>query len=215
MGREHLIYAAFVLFFALLMGLIIATPLLSFGNDESWLYKAFGPTCHQKLSRSLCVFSDGKGYWLGDCTPQGAGFIPDPADRSTVKVTMRSGADLITGYKMPVCARDVGIYGAMLFGALVYPLMRNIRERAVWPAMWLLLSMAPLALDGGVQLVSELGLLPFVYESTNAIRIATGALAGFVAALYAIPILMNMFGGDERPKQSGGEKKAEKQGEPA
>lgn len=195
MDRDLLIYAAFIAFFAILMGLILATPILSFSQDMSAYYKAFAWTCHQKISRSLCVFTDGKSYWIGDCTPQNGVFISDEADRTQVEVVETSPAGAtITGYKMPVCSRDVGIYGAMLFGALVYPLMRDIRSKSVWPAAWLILAMVPLGIDGTVQLVSEFGFLPFVYESTNAIRLATGALAGFAAAIYAIPILMNMFG---------------------
>jgi uncharacterized membrane protein len=194
MGREHYIYAAYVLVFAILVGLVVAVPLLSFSQDMGAFYKAFGPTCHQKISRSLCIFSDGKGYWLGDCTAQDFGFVNDAADRAAIKVTASAaGGATMTGYKMPVCARDFGIYGAMLLAALAYPLMRDIKSRDVWPAVWLILAMVPLALDGGIQLVSELGFLPFLYESTNAMRLATGALAGFVATLYAIPILMNMF----------------------
>jgi uncharacterized membrane protein len=200
MGRELIIYSVFVLLFAVLMGLIIAAPLLSFSQEEGWLYKAFAPTCHQKISRSLCIFSDVKSYWMGDCTPQGSGYVPDASDRSTIKVVAPGPNGTITGFKMPVCSRDFGIYGAMLLGALIYPLLRDLKGREVWPAIWLILAMVPLALDGGIQLVSELGLLPFVYESTNAMRLFTGALSGFVAALYAIPILMNMFSGDEKPK---------------
>ena len=48
-----------------------------------------------------------------------------------------------------------------------------------------------------VQLVSELGALPFVYESTNMMRIITGLIAGITAALYVIPILVNMLTTEE------------------
>jgi len=193
MAREHYIYGVYVIVFIILSGLIIATPLLSFSQDTTVLYKAFAPTCHQKISRSLCILSDGKGYWMGDCTPQGSGFVNNLADSRTVMVQYKDGTTTITGYKMPVCARDFGIYGAMLLAALIYPLIRDIKEDKVWPAVWLIAAMVPIALDGGIQLVSEMGLLPFIYESTNAMRLFTGAIAGFAASLYAIPILMNMF----------------------
>ena len=198
MDRETVVYAAFVLFFAILMALIIATPLLSFTQDESVIYKAFSYTCHQKISRSLCVFSDNRSYWIGDCTNQSGVFVDDIQDRETIKVVVDTAAGPVIGYKMPVCSRDVGIYGAILLGALLYPLFRDIKDKNVWPAIWLILAMVPIGLDGGIQLVSEMGFLPFVYESSNAMRLATGAIAGFAAALYAIPILMNMFGGEEK-----------------
>jgi len=203
MTRETYIYGIYVLFFAVLVGLIIATPILSFSQDTSALYKAFSYTCHQKISRSLCVFSDGKNYWIGDCTPQDSVFVDTAADSRTIKEQYTNGATTITGYKMPVCARDVGIYGAMLLAALIYPLFRDINDKKVWPAIWLILAIVPLALDGTIQLVSEFGFLPFVYESTNAMRLFTGFLAGFAASLYAIPILMNMFGTDDGETKKG------------
>lgn len=196
MGREPIIYGFYMVFFVLLVGLILAVPLLSFTQDMDAFYKAFAPTCHQKLSRSICVFSDGKGYWMGDCTPQDLGYVSGAADREQVKVAYGS----ISGYKMPVCARDFGIYGALLLGGLLYPLVRDLKDRSVWPAIFLILALVPIGFDGGLQLVSEFGVLPFLYESTNAMRLATGGIAGFVAAFYAIEILMNIFGDDKKPK---------------
>ncbi len=133
---------------------------------------------------------------MGDCTPQESVFVDSSADRKqiTVQGTTVQGSSYV-GYKMPMCARDLGIYGAMLLGGILYPLVRNLKTKDVWPAIFLIVAIIPLALDGTIQLVSELGFLPFTYESTNAIRLATGAIAGFVAAFYAIPILMGMFGG--------------------
>ena len=200
MKTEHLVYVIYVAFFLAAMTAILAVPLLSFGQDMGAAYNAFSYTCHQKMSRSLCVFSDGAGYWMGDCLQQSGIFLNDALDRKAVEVK----AGTAIGYKMPVCARDFGLYGAMLLAALVYPFIRKIDDKAIYPAMWLLVAIVPLALDGGIQLVSEMGFLPFVYESTNLLRLLTGAIAGFAASFYAIPLLMNMFG------SSGVEKKKEK-----
>jgi len=189
MEREWVVYAAYMLFFMVLVGLLLATPLLAFRDGAQGLYDAFAPTCHQKISRSLCVFSDNRTYWLSDCTPQTGQFVTGADDRSTTRVE----SDGVVGYKMPVCARDFGIYGAMLLGGAVYPFVRKLRERRLYPAIWLVLAIAPLALDGGLQLLSETGLLPFVYESSNALRLLTGAIAGLAAAFYTIPLLMNLF----------------------
>jgi uncharacterized membrane protein len=206
MPREHAIYLIYLLLLAVLMGLIIATPLLSFTGDMSGYYKAFSVTCHQKISRSTCLFSDGRAYWLSDCTPQSGTYITDENDREQVKVE----SDGTVGYKLPVCARDVGIYGAMLFGALAYPLVRKLEERRVYPAIYLVLAIVPLALDGSVQLASDMGLLPFAYESTNAIRLLTGAIAGFAASFYAIPILINMFSEERKAPEKAGAGKLKK-----
>ncbi|NYZ74096.1 DUF2085 domain-containing protein [Candidatus Micrarchaeota archaeon] len=200
MKIEHLVYAAYVGFFLVTMAVILAVPLLAFQHDMGTVYDAFGYTCHQKMSRSLCVFSDGAGYWIADCRQQNGVFLSAAMDRMTVEVQ----TDTALGYKMPVCSRDFGLYGAMLLGALVYPFLRKIEDKDIYPAIWLLVAIAPLALDGGIQLVSEIGLLPFVYESSNFLRLLTGAIAGIAASFYAIPLLMNMFG------TSGGKKEKEK-----
>ncbi len=188
MERERLAYAGYIVFFVILVGAVFAVPMLAFTSDMDAAYKAFSYTCHQKLSRSLCLFGGASGYWIADCTPQEGEFIPGASDRTAVKVV----ADSVTGYKMPVCSRDVGLYVAMLLGGLVYPFVRRLDDGAMYPAVFLVLAIVPLGIDGSLQLVSELGLLPFIYESTNLIRLATGAIAGFAAAFYAIPVLANL-----------------------
>ncbi|MDD5171434.1 MAG: DUF2085 domain-containing protein [Candidatus ainarchaeum sp.] len=202
MKIEHAVYGAYVGFFLIIMAAILAVPLLAFQQDMGAAYDAFAYTCHQKLSRSLCVFSDGDGYWIGDCTNQTGGYVATAADRRIVEVR----TDSIVGYKMPVCARDFGLYGAMLLGAIIYPFVRKLDDKTIYPAIYLILAIVPLALDGGIQLVSEIGILPFVYESSNAIRLLTGAIAGFAATFYAIPMLMNMFGSSNDGKKKDGAK---------
>jgi len=185
------IYAAYVVIFAAFFLLILAVPIASFQEDESGWYQILSATCHQKISRSLCIFSD---YGIGDCTSQSGVFIDSRADRLQTSVIV----DGKTGYKMPVCARDFGLYGAILLVALAYPLIRKLDDTRVPPVIWLILAIVPLAIDGSVQMLSDLGWVPFAYESTNLIRVLTGVIAGGAASMYAIPLLMNMFGDDNR-----------------
>jgi len=189
MERAEIIYLIFLLFFGALTVSMLLVPYLAHGQDMDGAYELFAPTCHQKISRSLCLFKSGTAIWIDDCTEQRGVFIPGQLDRETVLVEKEG----VYGYKMPVCSRDVGIYGAMLLGALAYPFISKIGSRKVPPVLYLALALVPIGLDGTLQLVSELGLLPSVYESTNLIRLLTGGIAGFVAALYSIPILVNMF----------------------
>ena len=51
--------------------------------------------------------------------------------------------------------------------------------------------MIPIGIDGGLQFISDLGVVPLAYESTNMLRLLTGAIAGIVASFYAIPLIMN------------------------
>ncbi|MCI0503873.1 DUF2085 domain-containing protein [Candidatus Micrarchaeota archaeon] len=196
MDRTHAAYATYMLVFLLLCGSALIVPFLAFSQDMGWAYGAFGPTCHQKLSRSLCVWGGDAGYWIADCTAQGAGYVSDYLDRKEVRVE----GDGSAGYKMPICARDFGIYAAMLLAGAAYPFVRRLDSRTMYPAIYLLLAMVPIALDGGLQLATEIDkpllgsdLIPFEYESTNAMRLLSGAIAGFAASFYAIPVLVNIF----------------------
>ena len=206
MERAHIAYAAYMAIFIILAGSALAVPFLAFTQDMGGAYAAFGPTCHQKLSRPLCVFQGAPvagavegtalSYWVADCTPQGGGYISDYLDRKAVRVETEGA----TGYKMPICARDFGIYGAMLLAGALYPFIRRLDSRAMYPAAYLILSLVPIALDGGLQMATELDrpllgsdIIPFEYESTNAMRLFTGAIAGAAASFFAIPVLVNIF----------------------
>jgi len=191
MERAHFAYAAYIVLFLIINAFFFAVPLLAFTQDMGGVYKLVRDLgiCHQKLSRSLCVFNDGKGYWVADCTAQDGSFVGGATDRLEERVVV----DGAVGYKMPVCARDFGIYGAMLLAGLAYPFFRKLDGKELSPAIWLILAMVPIGLDGGIQLLSDLHWVPFAYESTNMIRLLTGAIAGGVAAFYAIPLLINLI----------------------
>lgn len=190
MERSKIIYGLYVGFLVVFMGLVTLTPYIAFSDlpFAKGLYSAFSPTCHQKISRSLCLF-EGNGTWLGDCTAQAGVYVPN--DRLNVSETI-SGA---LGYKFPVCARDIGIYLFMLIGAIAYPFVFKLDEKRILPPILLIIAILPLAIDGTVQLLSDIGIGPFIgYESTNLLRLITGGMAGFAVSFYVIPILNKMFG---------------------
>ncbi len=192
MNREEMIYIAYLAVTFILAASMFVVPFVAFSDEESAsaLYGVFSPLCHQKLSRSHCIFRDELGYYISDCTPQEGEFIPNDSEL----ISAEQNGNI--GYKFPVCSRDVGLYLSLFFGALVYPLIRKIEDNRLPPAIYLIIAILPLALDGTVQFVTDLGLLPFVYESTNAIRFFTGALAGFASSFYIIPLLINLFSKD-------------------
>lgn len=78
----------------------------------------------------------------------------------------------INDNQMPFCTRDVGIFIGLLVGAVI-ALFVFIRFKLTV----LLIGFVPLVVDGALQLATD-------YESANAIRIATGALAGAMFALF-------------------------------
>lgn len=190
MGKTFFIVYSIVL--ALLMFWILWTPVLAFDHPyEAGNYYQIGSyLCHQKISRSLCVFKSPTGYFIGDCTIQNGKFVQGD-NRLTGAINPKGEV----GYKMPVCSRDVGIYLAMLIGGLAYPFFRKIESKEVPPSLWLVLAIIPLGIDGTMQLLSNIGFqLPVfgLYESTNLIRLLTGLLAGFVLPFYIFP-MVNVF----------------------
>lgn len=95
------------------------------------------------------------------------------------------------GYKTALCARDMGIYWALFIGALIYAIpvvRRKLRPVPIW--LYVLLGIAPIALDGVSQL---LGYPPFNLwpprETLPAFRVITGLLFGFMNAWLGLPYL--------------------------
>jgi uncharacterized membrane protein len=193
MGKTFFIVYSVVL--VLLMAYILFTPIAAFSNPPSvqGAYDAGAYACHQKISRSYCIFNSSTGYYISDCIEQTGTYLSGDSKFLTVKST---NGDI--GYKMPVCSRDVGIYLAMLVGGLVYPFFRKLDSKEMPSIAYLILAIAPLALDGTLQLISNMGFqLPVLgfYESTNFIRLITGLIAGFVLPFYIFPMASMLTGG--------------------
>ncbi len=176
----------------LLNAYVFLTPFLAFSDFESTLplYDAGHLLCHQKISRSNCIFQGANGYYFGDCTAQNGTYIQ--SDSGILSST--KGADV--GYKFPVCSRDIGIYTFLLLGLVAYPFVFDTHSLKVPNMLWFVLAIAPLGIDGTLQLAGSLGYpLPIIgfYESTNLIRLLTGLPAGLALAIYIIPIVNNLM----------------------
>ncbi len=181
MAGSKLPYALFIAFLLLLNGAIFYVPYAASKGDAnaSLMYAAFGPTCHQLTSRSNCLFvssADGS-YSFGDCLQS------DVLSYTRENEVEQNGR---LGYKLPVCARDVAIYLAMLLGALVLPFVRRV-ESDVWPNKWLLVvACVPIAIDGFTQLFG-------LRESSNLLREVTGVIVGFALPFYIVPMLNSLW----------------------
>lgn len=154
--------------------------LASSGSPASdGLYAAFSLTCHQLTSRSLCLYKyDADGhYGIGDCLPLSA--------FSLSKATVVYYPDK-SAFKLPVCSRDTAIYLSMLIGLLLLPFLQPV-ESEEWPSRWILIAAAiPIAIDGTTQLVG-------LRESTNFLRLLTGAIIGIVLPFYILPIINSVY----------------------
>ena len=82
----------------------------------------------------------------------------------------------LNGNQMPFCARDEGIFLGLVIGMVVATVTRY--EISV---KLLVLGIVPMAIDGGLQILTG-------YESSNPTRIVTGVLAG-----AAIALLISLF----------------------
>lgn len=97
--------------------------------------------------------------------------------------------DAYFGYKLALCERDIAIWLAMLLAALAF---RRWRDRLQPPpiSLYLLLGLAPIAIDGLSQL---LGYPPFSFwptrESLPHFRVLTGALFGAMNVWLIFPHL--------------------------
>ncbi|MEM4634243.1 MAG: DUF2085 domain-containing protein [Candidatus Anstonellaceae archaeon] len=170
-------YFLFLIFLLSFNAAILIVPILAMGGfqEANAAYVAFSPTCHQLTARSLCIFKSkiDSSLSIGDCTSQQTGQFS-----RAIRVEYE---DKI-GYKLPVCARDVGIYFAMLVGTLFLPLFQKPFYEE-FPNKWILVAAAiPVGIDGATQLVG-------LRESTNALRLITGAIIGVVLPFYIMPIL--------------------------
>ena len=81
------------------------------------------------------------------------------------------------GIPMPICARCTAIYGGLALSLVAFWLLPRMTEYAA--RMSLLVAVLPLAIDGLTQLVR-------LRESTNALRSATGLLAGIAFGVWAL-----------------------------
>lgn len=81
------------------------------------------------------------------------------------------------GTPMPLCARCVGIYAGMLAGIAAFAAVPLLRERVM--RVVAIVAVTPLAIDGLTQLTG-------LRESTNPLRLLTGAIAGIAFGLWIL-----------------------------
>jgi len=91
-----------------------------------------------------------------------------------------------SNYRFPVCSRDMAIYAAMLMGGLAMPFLWDKDSRKTPNLLILVFAALPIAIDGGTQLLG-------IRESTNSLRILTGAIIGFAIPFYLVPLINDLM----------------------
>ena len=198
-------YLAMINFFILLyFGLPILAPVLMKAGatlPANVIYTIYKPLCHQFGFRSFFLFGEQPYYPLQEAGISGVktfeqvtGFqdLSNPASLARFQARQFTGNEAV-GYKMALCERDMAIYGSILLFGLVYAATGRRMKPLHW-ALWILIGMAPIGLDGFSQLFSQMNwqwlasVLPY-RESTPLLRVLTGVLFGFTTAWFAYPYM--------------------------
>jgi uncharacterized membrane protein len=80
----------------------------------------------------------------------------------------------------------MAIYAAMLVGGLAMPFLWNKDGRKTPNLLILVFAALPTVIDGGTQLLG-------IRESTNSLRILTGAIIGFVIPFFLVPLINDLM----------------------
>lgn len=108
------------------------------------------------------------------------------------------------GERLPLCARNTGIYlGFIVTLIVLYSTGRGRAQRLPpWPMIVVLVGgIVALAIDGFNSLALDLG-LPHLYQPHNLLRLATGLSTGLAMALLALPILNQLFWREHNQQRS-------------
>jgi len=92
----------------------------------------------------------------------------------------------VENHRFGVCARCFGVYFGLLFGFLIYPLIRKVDEIEPLPRFWLFLAMIPIGVDWSLGVFG-------IWDNTHLSRFITGLILGAACAIYIVPALVETF----------------------
>jgi uncharacterized membrane protein len=189
-------------FIAVYLGLALLAPVLmkvGATRPASWIYTVYSFSCHQLGFRSFFLFGEQPDYPRAEFAAA-TGINPDD-----LWAARAFDGNPVLGYKIAICERDVAIYTAILLFGVAFALLR--RKGKVKPlhwALWLLIGVIPMGLDGGTQLLSYIPFLHFPFrESTPLLRVLTGSLFGITSGWFAYPYVEESMEEDLGPKPAG------------
>ena len=185
---------------ALMVGIMLVYSLLPFlapvlmkagaVGAAQLIYQPYKLVCHTYGFRSFFLFGEQVAYARGETdgdferatgisliSPEGLLQARDFQGNATV------------GYKTALCQRDIAIYLAIGINGIAFAFVRRRARPLPW-ALFILLGLVPIGVDGFSQLFSQfpLNLIPF-RESTWYLRVITGSLFGFSVAWLVFPLV--------------------------
>ena len=156
------------------------------------LYTLYSPFCHQLAFRSFFLFGEQAAYprELAGTGLESFGSVTG-IDEGDFLAARAFVGDERVGYKVALCERDIAIYVGIFAAGVAYGV---VRRRLMIPPLplryWALLGVAPIALDGFSQLLSQIPGFPIAArESTPFLRVLTGALFGVMNVWMAYPLI--------------------------
>ena len=196
LSKRYLVLLNLVLF--LYVGLPFLAPVLmnaGYPQLARPIYTMYGAVCHQLAFRSWFLFGEQPLYPRAAASVEGlrtfeqATGINETGPDSLLDARNFIGNEQV-GYKVAFCERDVAIYGSMFIFGLLYVFSGKKLRPLHW-VLWILIGLAPIALDGFSQLFSQIPGLDFIpyRESTPLLRTLTGFLFGFTTAWFGFPLL--------------------------
>ena len=169
------------------------------------IYRMYSPLCHQFGFRSFFLYGEQAFYPLAEAKlagvktfeqSTGISNLDNPYSITRYEARAYIGDEKV-GYKIALCERDVAIYLGLLTFGIIFGLTGRRIKPLHW-AIWLIIGIAPIALDGFSQLFSQFNwhllAVAFPYrESTPYLRVLTGALFGIATAWFAYPNLEELM----------------------
>ncbi len=159
------------------------------------IYRGYSLVCHNLGFRSWFLFGEQAAYPRQSAdvdtlkTFSEATGLSEGNTASDLFAARRYVGNEQVGYKVAFCERDVAIYSGILAFGLIFVLFGQRIPGLHW-ALWLLIGMGPIALDGFSQLLSQPPFELWAYrESTPFLRTLTGGVFGITTAWYGFPIV--------------------------
>ncbi|MCX6065200.1 MAG: DUF2085 domain-containing protein [Chloroflexi bacterium] len=192
---DHWLFAVNLLFVFYLGLPMLAPVLMKVGATvpANVIYTAYSPLCHQLGFRSFFLYGEQTYYPRAAAGIAGVttfGQATGLSENDLFAARAFKGNEQL-GYKMALCERDIAIYGAIILFGLLFGLTGRRIPPLHW-ALWLIIAIGPIGLDGFSQLFSQIpisaiaSILPY-RESTPTLRLITGFLFGFGTAWFGLP----------------------------
>jgi uncharacterized membrane protein len=174
------------------------------------VHRIYSPVCHQFAFRSWYLFGDQPVYpreragldmgtfeeYAGQ-EPYFDGIDVHTLDNRLVFAAKGFRGSERMGWKVPLCQRDVAIYGALALFGVVFTVLQRLGVKVPYLPFWayVLIALVPIGLDGFSQYFANppfngLGLASYpIRESTPFLRTLTGGLFGLGNGWLAYPYI--------------------------